>query len=89
MSNKDIVTYLPSVADKLNCELNFALPDFDKIAYHMIINKTQLGNYPCPCTIPINGVYSTFCPCKDWVQKCKNGTAKKGDKCHCEILEKV
>lgn len=86
---KYIVTYLQEVAEKLNCELNYALDGFDTTLYWIIKTKTEKGNYPCPCTVPENGRYKTFCPCKEWVQKVKKGEAETGDKCHCELFEKV
>ena len=82
---RDLIIYLPKVAKKLFCKLNFENPEFDLIAYHMIRTQTEKGNYPCPCCA--DG--KIFCPCKDWVQKIKKGIAKEGDKCHCEVFEKV
>ena len=83
--NKGVVSHLQETAKKLNCQLNTWSPEFDQTILYMIKTQTEKGNTRCPC----DASGKTMCPCKDWVQNVLNGNAKPGDKCHCEVFEKL
>jgi ferredoxin-thioredoxin reductase catalytic subunit len=82
---KSIVIHLVNVAQNLDCFIDFSNPEIDKTVTYMMENATQNGYVHCPC----DASGKTFCPCKEWVQKVKLGDATTGDKCHCEVFEKV
>lgn len=83
---KQLDIYLPKVAEKLSCEINFANLSIGTIIHQMINTQSEKGHFYCPCSVVVEGYPKVFCPCKEWVQKVKS--AKKGDKCHCEVFVK-
>lgn len=85
IETKSIVLHLTNVAINLDCMIDFSNSEIYKTISYMTENATEKGNVHCPC----DASGKTFCPCRDWVQKIKKGEAKTGDKCHCEIFEKV
>lgn len=81
---KSTIFHITNVAIKLDCVISSDPEIYETISY-MKNHTTEKGNTRCPC----DASGKTFCPCKEWVQKVKKGKAKAGDKCHCEIFEKV
>lgn len=79
--------HLLFVAGKLGCKLNIEDPELLGTLLYMGVIETEKGNTPCPCTVPSDGKYHTFCPCPGWVQQAK--TAELEDMCHCELFVKV
>lgn len=76
----NLYSYFRQNAQSFECN-----PCFDgKKAEIEAMNEKGANGVPC-CLCRDK----TPCPCPKWKQIVKSGTAKKGDKCYCEIFVKL